>query len=699
MKRYAVVLFAIFALGLFAREITFRYTPNISANRVNIAGSFNGWSTDATPMSDDDGDGTWEVTLDLPDGEYQYKFVVNGDVWITDPNNPKGSPDGFGGQNSVITVGDWEKFVGESFRGDGEIMTGAIWHEQAIPYLCDDGYGNLWIRIRVKKEDVQEIRLEYKDFQRGREEIPMAYLSSEYPFEWFETSIPAGKKTEYTFKIIDGESTVKFPEEGIYELSAAEAPQFITPQWARGVLFYQIFPERFANGDTSNDPENVDPWGTKPEYDNFMGGDLQGVIDNLDHLKDLSVGAIYFNPIFEAGSNHKYDTHDYMEIDDNFGDTDLFIELDKKAEDAGIKIVLDGVFNHIGYGSHIFQDVVEKGEKSKYSDWFFIHSYPVSGPENPNYDAWWGFGSLPKMDTYNPEVRKYLFKAIRKWQEHGADGWRLDVAPDVPHEFWKAFRDTIRAIDPQAYSVGEIWGDGSPWLAGDEFDAVMNYRFRDASIEFFANSNIKPSDFLDRLGGYLADYAQPVNEVTMNLLGSHDTPRFLTISKGEVWRSRLAMIWMLTWPGSPCIYYGDEIGMEGGKDPDCRRAFPWGKDDEWDRDLFKTVRYISGLRQKNQSLMLGSVRPLFIDDANDVLVVERRYGDEISVVAVNLSNSVQSVSVELLVENDFAPADTRPIAKSSLGRATEVFSGERIYDPNPLEFEIPAQDAMIFIMK
>ncbi|HDR91398.1 MAG TPA: hypothetical protein ENN75_04015 [candidate division Zixibacteria bacterium] len=254
-------------------------------------------------------------------------------------------------------------------------------------------------------------------------------------------------------------------------------------------------------------------------------------------------------------------------------------------------------------------------------------------------------------------------------------------------------------MDPQAYSVGEIWGDGSPWLGGDEFDAVMNYRFRDASIEFFANSNIKPSDFLDRLGGYLADYAQPVNEVKLNLLGSHDTPRFLTIAKGEDWRSRLAMIWMLTWPGSPCIYYGDEIGMEGGKDPDCRRAFPWGKDDEWNRELFKTVRYISGLRLKNQSLMLGTVRPLLIDDANKVLVVERRYGDEISVVAVNMSNSVQSVSVKLLVENDFAPADTRPIAKTSLGRATEVFSGERIYNPDPLEFEIPARDAMIFIMK
>ncbi len=697
MIRKIALLSILFILSLFAREVAFRFTPNIPADRVNLAGAFNGWSTDATPMVDNSG--IWEVTLDLPDGEYQYKFVVNGNVWITDPNNPKSAPDGFGGQNSVITVGDWEKFVGKSARGDGEIMDGAIWHEQALPYLCDDGYGNLWIRIRVKKDDVQEVRLEYKDFQTGRLEIPMNYLCSEHPFEWFEVSIPSGKKVEYSFKIIDSEASFRTPVGEVYKFTPKEAPLFVTPKWARGVLFYQIFPERFANGDPSNDPENVVPWGSVPEYDNFMGGDLRGVISNISHLSDLSVGAIYFNPIFEAGSNHKYDTHDYLKIDDNFGDTEIFKELNKKTEAVGIKIVLDGVFNHCGFGSEIFQDVVKNGEKSKYADWFYVHSYPVRGPENPNYDAWWGFGSLPKLNTSNIEVRKYLFKAIRKWQELGADGWRLDVANEVPHEFWQAFRDTIRAIDKNAYSVGEIWGDGTPWLNGKEFDAVMNYRFRDACIEFFAWSNIKPSDFLDRLGGYVADYPQPVNAVSMNLLGSHDTPRFLTMAKGEPWRSKLAIVWMLTWPGAPCIYYGDEIGMLGEKDPDCRRAFPWDSRETWNMDIFKATRYIAGLRQKNKSLMLGTVRPLLLDDVNNVLVVERRFENEISIVAMNLSGEPQSVSVRVFGENPFAPADKKPLDKKTLGRVTEVFSGERIYDPHPLEFELPPHETKIFIFK
>ncbi len=684
---------------LFGRETTFKYTPNTVAERVNLAGSFNGWSTDATPMADTDSDGTWEITIDLPDGEYQYKFVVNGNQWITDPNNPKGAPDGYGGQNSVITVGDWEKFVGESSRGDGEILEGAIWHEQNLPYLCDDGYGKVWIRLRMKKDDIQGVSVEYKDFQKGRFSVPMAYLCSEYPFEWYETSIPSGKKTEYYFSIIDGGDTISYPQDSFFFFIPDDVVEFVTPEWARGVLFYQIFPERFANGDTSNDPPNSVPWGSTPEYDNFMGGDLQGVIDHIDHLKDMSVGAIYFNPIFEAGSNHKYDTHNYMEIDDNFGDTRLFTRLNEETEKAGIKLVLDGVFNHIGFGSEIFQDVVQNGESSKYADWFFVHSYPVHGPDNPNYEAWWGFGSLPKLNTDNPKVRSYLFKAIRKWQEHGADGWRLDVANEVPHRFWKDFRDTIRSIDPQTYSIGEIWGDGTPWLNGEEFDAVMNYRFRDACIEFFAKSNITPTDFLDRLGGYIADYPQPVNTVLMNLLGSHDTPRFLTIANGETWRVRLAMIWSLTWPGAPCIYYGDEIGMKGGKDPDCRRAFNWDDEKKWDRNLFKTVRYIAGLRRKNPSLALGTARPLYVDDENMVLVVERRYEKEISVVAVNLSDSPQKVSVRLLMENEFAPEDYILSEKSGLGRASEVFSGERIYDPNPLEFEIPPHDAKIFIMK
>ncbi|MCK5832152.1 alpha amylase N-terminal ig-like domain-containing protein [bacterium] len=689
----------LFATASIAREVVFSYSPNVTAESVNIAGSFNNWSKDETPMSDPESDGKWSVTLDLPDGEYQYKFVVNGATWIQDPNNPKGAPDGFAGSNSVIVVGDWEKFTEVASRGDGKILDAAIWHENTIPYLCDDGKGYLWVRVRVKKDDVQAVHILTRNPIGEIDSKPMRYLCSEFPFEWFELDIPFTEPISYHFWVLDKGAEFIFPKnEGEFTTSPGKAPVFSVPDWARGTLFYQIFPERFANGNPSNDPQGTVPWGNKPEIDNFMGGDLAGVIDHLPYLDSLGVGAIYFNPIFEASSNHKYDTWDYLKIDDNFGSNELFKTLDKKTEELDIMIVLDGVFNHIGFGSPIFKDVVEKGIESKFADWFFIHEYPVHGPENPNYEAWWGFGSLPKMNTNNPEVREYLFGAIRYWIENGVDGWRLDVAPDVPHEFWKAFRDTIRKIDSEAYSVGEIWGDGSQWLGGDEFDAVMNYRFRDAMIEFFAKSNILPSDFLDRLGAYIADYASPVNEVQMNLLGSHDTPRFLTIAHEESWRSRLALIWALIWPGAPCIYYGDEIGMIGEHDPGCREAFPWNKIDTWNDDILSTVRYLSSVRKRNACLRLGSFRPLIIDDDAKIVAIERRFGDELAVVAVNLSENEYLARIELLKANSWAPEDRIPFPIRKTTRVTEVFTGNRYYEISPLEFTIPAHDARVFIV-
>ena len=698
MKRIVIIL-SIISFALFAREVKFDYSPNISAQTVALAGTFNNWSSDATPMSDLDGDGKWEITLDLRDGEYQYKFVVNGGTWITDPNNPKGAPDGYGGSNSIIIVGDWEKFIGPSERGDGEILDGALWHEQKLPYLCDDGGEKLWIRLRTKKGDIDCASLVFHSGRMLPDTIAMTYLCAEAPFEWFEIAVPFYFDVRYSFLVGDGHSISSYPQDSFFRAEPGNAPVFITPQWPRGALFYQIFPERFANGNPGNDPDNVMPWGSKPEYHNFMGGDIQGVIDRLPYLDSLGIDAIYFNPIFEASSNHKYDTHDYYTIDDNFGNDLLFEKLDSAMEACDVKIVLDGVFNHIGFGSAIFQDVVENGAESDYADWFFIHDYPVSGPENPNYDCWWGFGSLPKLNTENPAVREYLFGAIRKWTQLGADGWRLDVANEVPHEFWRAFRDSIRAVDDDAYSIGEIWGDGTPWLGGDEFDAVMNYRFRDACIEFFAKSNITPEDFLDRLGGYMADYAQPVNAVMLNLLGSHDTPRFLTIANGENWRLRLALFWTLIWPGAPCIYYGDEIGMTGGKDPGCRKTFPWEFSDSWDEKALNLVRYIAALRDKNRCLREGTFRPLFIDNSAKVLVIERRFGDELAVVAVNLSGDEYPVSVNMLSSNEWAPEDKIPFPEKNLGCATEAFSGERYYDPDPLKFTIPARDAMLFIIK
>ena len=261
MRRFAIALFFLILTAPLARDVTFTFTPNISADRVNLAGSFNGWSTDETPMKDEDGDNTWEVSLDLLDGEYQYKFVVNGDTWLADPNNPKTAPDGYGGQNSVITVGDWEKFSEKSLRGDGKIMTTAFVHRSELPYLCDDGRGKIWVRVRVKGEDIDAVSLLAAADSRV-DTVPMPWLAAESPFEFFEASIPSGVYSEYSFLLRDGNRMELLPEDEKYRLEPEETPVFVTPEWAAGALFYQIFPERFANGEGS--PVTVKRMATAP---------------------------------------------------------------------------------------------------------------------------------------------------------------------------------------------------------------------------------------------------------------------------------------------------------------------------------------------------------------------------------------------------------------------------------------------------
>ena len=274
---------------------------------------------------------------------------------------------------------------------------------------------------------------------------------------------------------------------------------FVTPEWARHAVFYQIFPDRFANGDPANDPENTQPWGTPPSTHNFMGGDLQGIVDRLDYLAELGIGALYLNPIFQATSNHKYNTFDYLRIDPHFGDLATFHRLIAAAHGRGIRVVLDGVFNHCGRGFYAFHDVMENGGNSPYLRWFQIDRFPINpydGERPANYRTWWDFRSLPKFNTGHPPVRRYLLDVARYWIEQGADGWRLDVPNEIAdHDFWREFRAVVKAANPEAYIVGEIWNDATPWLDGTQFDAVMNYLFRDLCRDFFARDTLRADAF------------------------------------------------------------------------------------------------------------------------------------------------------------------------------------------------------------
>ncbi|ABX05711.1 MAG TPA: glycoside hydrolase family 13 protein [Herpetosiphon sp.] len=426
-----------------------------------------------------------------------------------------------------------------------------------------------------------------------------------------------------------------------------------TPDWVKHAVFYQIFPERFANGDRTNDPANAQPWGTSPTLYNYMGGDLQGIIDKLDYLVDLGINALYLNPIFQATTSHKYNTFDYFKIDPHFGTLETFKTLLNEAHRRGIKVILDAVFNHCGRGFFAFHDVIENGVHSPYTNWFHISRFPIHPYESryaANYRTWWDFRELPKFNTDNPAVRKYLLDVARYWIELGIDGWRLDVPNEIDdHNFWREFRTIVKDINPEAYIVGEIWTDGSAWLQGDQFDAVMNYLFRDLCTDFFASYRVRAADFAAGIDHLIVRYQPQVTYVQFNLLGSHDTARFLSVAeeagKWALERMKLAVLFKLIFPGAPCIYYGDEIGLHGGKDPDCRRCFPWDQPQTWQTDLQAWTKRWVKFRHEHTALRTGHYATLFAD--NDMNIFACARWDEQSQFVIVLNNNETPWTLDL----------------------------------------------------
>ena len=368
------------------------------------------------------------------------------------------------------------------------------------------------VRLRTAKDDVEQAWLVIGNqyLWKTRERFPMEKTGSDALFDYFEaTYCCEDTRLGYYFEISSGEECLVYAESGFHNPHTVnidgERTEFLhfqfpyihaqevhqPPEWVRSAAFYQIFPERFWNGDPALSPEGTEPWGTPPTRSNFLGGDLKGVVQKLDHLTELGANAIYLTPIFEASSNHKYDTIDYTRIDPHFGDESTLVELVQQAHRRGIRIMLDGVFNHCGFYFRQFQDVLRHGEASPYKDWFHIHSFPVT-LDPPNFD---GFGigpGMPKLNTQNPEVKEYLLGAVAKWTRTGIDGWRLDVSDEVDSDFWREFRRTVKDINPEAVIIGENWWDAEPWLRGDQFDGVMNYEVQRACVLYFAQRKIHP---------------------------------------------------------------------------------------------------------------------------------------------------------------------------------------------------------------
>ncbi|MDR3069567.1 MAG: glycoside hydrolase family 13 protein [Propionibacteriaceae bacterium] len=404
----------------------------------------------------------------------------------------------------------------------------------------------------------------------------------------------------------------------------------VQPSWIPDAVFYQIFVERFANGRPEIDPEGVVPWGSTPTRGNFFGGDLPGIARHLDHLENLGVNALYLTPIFEADTNHRYDTADYSRIDHRLGDLADYQALLGQAHRRGIRVVLDAVFNHTGEGHWAFRHIRANGPHSPYADWYHME-FPVQRDPKPNYGTFAGCPYLPKLNHANPKVRDYLYGVALDWLRTGIDGWRLDVPYEMEPDFWRGFREVVKGENPQAYIVGEVWELATQWLQGDLFDGTMNYPLRSAILGF-ASAKLDAREFVKTMNAVSQATPAWARPGMLNLLGSHDTERVWTHLDGDPFALRVATALQFTCEGAPMVYYGDEIGLAGGDDPDNRRPMPWDKA-VWDRGLLAWTRELIELR-KAYPVLRGSEDAL-VPLSEEAFLRRRGNGDEAVYLVVN----------------------------------------------------------------
>ncbi len=636
------------------RPVVFRYVSPVPLQSVSLAGTFNGWNKTADPLKLASDGKTWTLTKSLEPEVYDYKFVLNDaakETWVTDPSATSVS-DGNGNTNSRLSVNPegYEKRPGKV--GDGQITGSGVRHREGAGYVLRVDSRRVRLTLRTRRSDVQSVTLETPEGTR----FPLSPALSSELFDFWRVTVPLtpGRPLRYVFRLSDGGPSRLYDKRdwllaGTYTpkwftFEERRFPVFKTPDWARDAVFYQIFPDRFRNGNPNNDPPGTAPWGSKPTFSNWMGGDLAGVSEKLGYLKSLGVSGIYFNPLFAARSSHGYDTDDYATVSPAFGTNEELKTLVGKAHTEGMRVILDGVFNHTSVDFKAFASLRTKGEKSPYRNWYYVSGFPIEVKDGQkNYAGWFGTPWMPKLNLSNQDARRYLLEIGQKWiREAGIDGWRLDAADEVDPAFWRDFRKAVREVKPDAYIVGECWKDASPWLGGDQWDSTMNYRWRGAVLDFFAFENKTPAEFEAALAKIREDYPPAATAVMFNMISSHDVERFRTLCKGDRQRLLRATLFQFTYPGTPCLYYGDEIGMEGGRDPDNRRAFPW-KESEWDQKTLAFTRKAIRLRRDHVSLRRGEYRPFLTDNARGLFGFLRVHPKETALVVFNRSKGEQTL--------------------------------------------------------
>lgn len=509
---------------------------------------------------------------------------------------------------------------------------------------------------RVMMEPVTEANIEGK--WQAVVRLPIEMTIIKYHFVVDEVQVMEYRQVEGHNKPIYGEWTDLEFKIAVYDPAGQPA------DWTQGMLIYQIFPDRFATSDPNRTLEHpgvygkeavFKKWDELPEAPpigrDFFGGDLRGVIQKLDYLKDLGVETIYFNPIFEAVTNHRYEAIDFMRIDPMLGTEQDFDDLIREAHARDIKVVLDAVFNHCSSDS-IYFDITGKqtsrtgvpgaaqSPTSPYYRWFRFTEWPTE------YDGWWGFGFMPEF-VEAPEMEDYFLGVdgvTRYWLRKGIDGWRCDVAFDNTPIFWQRFRRAVETERPGAYTVSEEWRDATHYFLGDMFNATQNYRFAWAVRGYLATGELLPSEFDDRLQVWMRDTPAEAIKSQMNQLDSHDTDRLLTVCRGHRERYLQAIAFQLSYAGAPCIYYGNETGLEGAYAEDGRRTMPW---DALDEEMVGWFKKAINTRNKSQAIRLGDVETVIIDDDQRVYGFSRQHESETVYAVFNAGDKPATCEIPL----------------------------------------------------
>lgn len=540
----------------------------------------------------------------------------------------------------------------------------AVFHVLDTPYSYGKDKDTLVVRVRVARNDIKECYIYYKDrydWENEYNKKAMNIVAETEFFTYYQAEISVFRnRYRYYFEFIDSNfEKFQYNERGFINKDfnyndmnsfqfpyIAEEDLYQGINWLQESVVYQIFPDRFCNGDSSIDIEGTSEWGKgRVHRRSIYGGDIRGIITKLNYLDDLGVNLIYLTPIFKSTTNHKYNTQDYFDIDPQFGTLNEAKELVEKAHNLGMKVVFDAVFNHSGSDFFAFEDLIENQQKSKYKDWYFIDSWPVTKSKNKYYTFANGCDNMPKLNTNNKDVRDYLLSVGEFWiKEVGIDGWRLDVCDEVGHEFWRAFRKRIKSTKKDAIIIGEIMHEANAFLKGDQLDGIMNYPFKNAIIDFFAKGIISGREFLDIMAENRALYMDSITKQMWNLLGSHDTKRIYTECDGNIDRIKLSIAYQFLYIGVPYIYYGDEIGLSGGDDPNNRKCMNWNKNTQ-NKEIFDFYRDIINIRKENKVFIYGTFEEVYCE--NNIIAFKRVLNNEETLIIFNNNENESIVRLNL----------------------------------------------------